>query len=69
MEDYCYKCDSSFKHYRVFSNNKDGLKEVKFICFCSRCRNELNAYKNIKSQLLDAEYQLFLLEEENVTQD
>jgi hypothetical protein len=65
----CFKCKAYFKPYKIFSNNKNGLKEVKLICFCSRCRNELNSYKNIKSQLLDAEYQLFLLEQENVTQD
>ena len=69
MEDYCYKCDSGFKHYKLFSKKINGLKEFKLICFCSRCRNELKAYKNIKSQLLDAEYQLFLFEQENVTQD
>lgn len=56
----CFKCGAYFKHYKIFSNNKEGLKEVKLICFCSRCRNELNSYKDIKSQLLDVEYQLFL---------
>ena len=65
----CYKCGSYFKHYKIFSKKIDGLKELKLICFCSRCRNELKAYKNIKSQLLDVEYQLFLFEQENVTQD
>ena len=61
----CFKCDSYFKHYKIFSNNKEGLKEVKFICFCSRCRNEIKIYKDINSQLLDAEYEMFLLEENN----
>ena len=65
----CFKCGAYHRHYKIFSNNKDGLKEVKFICFCANCRNELKGYKNIKSQLIDAEYQLFLLEQENVTQD
>lgn len=61
----CLKCGVYFKHYKIFSKNVDGLKEVKLICFCSRCRNELKTYKEINKQLLDVEYQLFLWGLEN----
>lgn len=61
----CYKCKTYFKHYKIFSGKIDGLKEVKLICFCSRCRNELKGYKERKQDYLDIEYQLFLLGEEN----
>ena len=58
----CLKCGTYFKHYKIFSNNIDGLKTVKLICFCANCRNELKTYKEIKKQLLDVEYQLFCQE-------
>jgi hypothetical protein len=56
----CYKCDSYFKHYKIFSEKVDGLKEVKLICFCANCRDELKGYKERKKEYLDFEYQLFL---------